>query len=421
MELRRIAGIALLLLSTSAQAQQTQSTINPNVPVPGTLVEQSGPLFRTNWQAAINDINVLFANSTAIFSSQNAWTNLQLYNRITINTTLDPGVGAAFIAGNVGTVVSNPGANNVYLGSTIFSGNTASINSMAPGFLSGGVSGITVGAPSGAVGGLFGAECSHNVGGGYLKCGPVVQTFVYADTTRTNNTGIGGIYMAGQLLATSDPVAVGGGRVYGYVSTEESVQNQWGFVASDPYNANPNGGVHGHRVDCGFGVGGTNNCGGGAFELVLNPTQTWNMGLMCGHNSLVSNTVLGTAGLGQCVAMDDGHGIMWFSAAGTYAASITEKINTNAFLNLNVATSGGIQFQVNGATQLAIESTVMFPQNNNALSLGGTSLRFANIFSVLGNFSGGVTASGLPASAGGGGLFVCVDSVGVFYKKATCP
>jgi hypothetical protein len=27
----------------------------------------------------------------------------------------------------------------------------------------------------------------------------------------------------------------------------------------------------------------------------------------------------------------------------------------------------------------------------------------------------------LPASAGGGGIFVCVDSTGVFYKKSTCP
>jgi hypothetical protein len=34
--------------------------------------------------------------------------------------------------------------------------------------------------------------------------------------------------------------------------------------------------------------------------------------------------------------------------------------------------------------------------------------------------TGGLTGT-LPASAGGGGLFVCVDTSGVLYKKATCP
>lgn len=34
---------------------------------------------------------------------------------------------------------------------------------------------------------------------------------------------------------------------------------------------------------------------------------------------------------------------------------------------------------------------------------------------------GALKVTGLPASAGSGGLFVCVDNVGAFYKKATCP
>lgn len=67
MELKRILlAIALALLPASGQAQQTQSTINPNVPVVGTQVEQSGPLFRSNWQAAINDINVLFGRTPGV-------------------------------------------------------------------------------------------------------------------------------------------------------------------------------------------------------------------------------------------------------------------------------------------------------------------------------------------------------------------
>jgi hypothetical protein len=32
-----------------------------------------------------------------------------------------------------------------------------------------------------------------------------------------------------------------------------------------------------------------------------------------------------------------------------------------------------------------------------------------------------LTVQGLPTSAGAGGLYVCVDASGVFYKKAVCP
>jgi hypothetical protein len=64
MELRRVLlGLALLLCPVAGQAQiQTQSTVSPNVPDVGRLVEQSGPAFRANWQNAINDINYLLQN-----------------------------------------------------------------------------------------------------------------------------------------------------------------------------------------------------------------------------------------------------------------------------------------------------------------------------------------------------------------------
>jgi len=61
-----------MLIAGAAQAQQTQSTINPNVPPVGFLVEQSGPQFRDNFQRAINDLNVLFGR----IGSNNARTRL---------------------------------------------------------------------------------------------------------------------------------------------------------------------------------------------------------------------------------------------------------------------------------------------------------------------------------------------------------
>ena len=58
--------------------------------------------------------------------------------------------------------------------------------------------------------------------------------------------------------------------------------------------------------------------------------------------------------------------------------------------------SGLVNLQVNGVSMFYVQST--------GVTVGG-----------------GITASALPAAAGGGGLAVCVDSAGVFYKKAACP
>lgn len=67
MELRRIIiAAALALFPALGNAQQTQSTINPNVPPVGFFVEQSGPQFRDNFQRAINDINVLFGGTRGV-------------------------------------------------------------------------------------------------------------------------------------------------------------------------------------------------------------------------------------------------------------------------------------------------------------------------------------------------------------------
>ena len=58
---RLVAALSIwLALPAVGNAQQTQSTVNPNVPAVGAIVEQSGPSFRANFQAVINDINALF-------------------------------------------------------------------------------------------------------------------------------------------------------------------------------------------------------------------------------------------------------------------------------------------------------------------------------------------------------------------------
>jgi hypothetical protein len=60
MQLKTSLVALFLSFSVAAGAQQTQSTVSPNVPAVGAIVEQSGPAFRANFQATINDLNVLF-------------------------------------------------------------------------------------------------------------------------------------------------------------------------------------------------------------------------------------------------------------------------------------------------------------------------------------------------------------------------
>jgi hypothetical protein len=93
MELRRaLLATALLLLPVAADAQQTQSTVNPNVPPVGFFVEQSGPQFRDNFQRVINDLNVLFARG----GGGGSLTNIPAFNVLgnpTSSTALPVGTG----------------------------------------------------------------------------------------------------------------------------------------------------------------------------------------------------------------------------------------------------------------------------------------------------------------------------------------
>lgn len=126
MELRRalLSTAALLLLPIAGHAQQTQSTINPNVPAVGFLVEQSGPQFRSNWQSAINDINALFAGAGTGFNLPNTWTALQTFNGGALVLTRPP-LDNTTNAASTAFVQAATGANANYLYATNFAGATA--------------------------------------------------------------------------------------------------------------------------------------------------------------------------------------------------------------------------------------------------------------------------------------------------------
>jgi hypothetical protein len=76
---------------------------------------------------------------------------------------------------------------------------------------------------------------------------------------------------------------------------------------------------------------------------------------------------------------------------------------------------GGNNYIVSGGTVTA-DYTGAFPATDN-IQLSTYRSGQHNYTQVAGT----VTTPGLPTSAGGGGLYICVDSTGTQYKKASCP
>jgi hypothetical protein len=103
-----------------------------------------------------------------------------------------------------------------------------------------------------------------------------------------------------------------------------------------------------------------------------------------------------------------------YSAFDTRGA-IVPTGSANPVYGLNMDAGHAIEFKGDDTTlSPAPQRTLLYTASTLAYQVSAVT-KFAI------SDTGGVTATGLPTSAGGGGLNVCVDSVGVLYKKASCP
>jgi hypothetical protein len=114
-------------------------------------------------------------------------------------------------------------------------------------------------------------------------------------------------------------------------------------------------------------------------------------------NETANSIVTGALAVDTALAAD---AIITLRAATVDQWKIYREATTNRFIVLD-ETNAAAAFATNPATGL-----VTVGEGASAVQISST---------------GGVTMAGLPTSAGGGGLFVCVDTAGVLYKKATCP
>jgi hypothetical protein len=223
-------------------------------------------------------------------------------------------------------------------------------------------------------------------------------------------------YLEGNITAAANPPTLSGAL---YLVTESDMASQWTLAPADPYTVNNTGHTSIYRAASGKGYGPNNltdkNISTG-WECVSNP-HAFDACIMIGDASVDTSTVPGKG-----ILMPKDVGLTWYSGAATRMADVYGRV-VGGFPNLavHVPANGSMTFEVSTLPVFSVNAAVLFPSFNNALTLGDATLRFANMYSVLGNFSGGVTASGLPTSAGGGGLSVCVDTAGVLYKKLACP
>ena len=100
-------------------------------------------------------------------------------------------------------------------------------------------------------------------------------------------------------------------------------------------------------------------------------------------------------------------------AGGSFVNALLLTSNVNGGGTLGALASTGCVICTDGVAQ-TLATVIGLPN----WTISGNIFNFAN-FKVTG--AGAITAIGLPSSAGAGGLYVCVDTSGVFYKKAACP
>lgn len=260
----------------------------------------------------------------------------------------------------------------------------------------------------GGVAGVFAGRTS-DARGGNSTIG--VECLFYADAWHAGNEGGWCSYTQSNLAAATNTGPL-------HIQHEYSINSLWDVTDIDPYNVNAAKSTRNMRIDCGTGQSGSpfpNTCS--AAVDIVNNGAGYKAGIVVGDGALDTSGRIAPA-----VSLPKNTGVSWFSAAATPLASVYgEMVGGFPVLSLSVPTNGGMTFLVNSLPIWGTNATVLYPVTTNALTLGDASLRFANVYSVLANFSGGVTASGLPTTAGAGGLYVCVDTAGVLYKKSACP
>jgi hypothetical protein len=289
-----------------------------------------------------------------------------------------------------------------------------------------------------AIGILTGVPIGPATGTGLLvlNTSPTLVTPVFSGNIKVSGQGI--FLTSTAVINPSDglgpAIRIGYNTAgdYGYISS-----NNTGVVAKDLYLLAGGSLTQGIKITAGGAISvpnATNATSAITGSIVTLGGIGANGNMVTSAQTITSYTTncysqkIGTNGLVSCALSKDvtTDNYIWqgVSDNSTQALQVAYNLHTDATPSLrrlvvNVVESGVAYkpysfFEVGAGVQ---GGYVAIGRTNGALITTG------DYFVVGGQMStnGLVYHTGLPTSAGGGGLSVCVDTAGQFYKKATCP
>jgi len=317
-------------------------------------------------QLALSDLSALtYANDNFAVLSATA-TASAVAGQLSIGTTTPSGTPIVTINGNVTQTPPTP-----YAGTSLeLVGKDANIASVA-----------------GFSYGNWGMLLNANAAGGTLAApSNVSATNLFAIQACGYNSGfaIGGEY---QITASQAWGAGAQGTQHNWLTTANSTAS-----LTTSMRLQASGGL-----SVGSGNVATDDGNGSIVGTYLIPTTSVAGGIAAGSTLLLNSTTNGTPTAGGTVEVVTGT----YSGTPIVAAAVglvfqASPVSGNAYVG---------SYSTGGVTTLHLQA------NNGGALIDGM---------VIGS-TGGITTPALPTSAGSGGLYDCVDSTGIHYKKSACP
>src|SRR5208337_4698119 len=275
---------------------------------------------RNSGNGAFTGEGILFGSGAAPSTRGSIWEQYSAASHHTLNFGVGSSYSTALMTildnGNVGIGTTNPSQPLTVAGSGLFTGtlyassslvvgtttpSSARVESWLPGTAA--ESGLYSVAPTGLLGGFFGAQTSDQTGPGHGFTSPLELLVVNDNASTTYSYNAWGEYIEGHFTALSTGTQLFGNETLLQTNTTNS-------APEDPFTGNEGGWTHDLRLDCIQGNSCTN-----ALDIVNNGA-TFNSGIVFGTLALSTSTAANPPAL-SLPAGTNGYGIDWHTAAST--------------------------------------------------------------------------------------------------------
>ncbi|MGN6323036.1 MAG: hypothetical protein ACTHNE_15035 [Dyella sp.] len=374
----KFCSVAILLgdfLTASAQTSLSSpvsvgSSLSPNITVPvstSATTTSGSTIIAVNNPAGISAGMGIYGQfvgfcSQAIAGYVNAYVTAVSGNAVTMscpatstNTSLVPVQFGQQRFDTASTLLSNSiGAYYVKIGSASQGNSAAWLDQVSAGQDYKATSALQVVAPPGGGYGITTAARSSDATGGAAAF--PFQSILLLDSWPNTNYGSENAYLQDNLASATDNRQL-------HIQMEQSINSLWTTRGENPYSINQVGQTILHRYDCGTGQAAApfpNNCTS-AIDIVNNGAQLEN-GIVVSSNALDT-----TSGFGSVLSMPMSNGLIWFSSASQYSATISSK--SPGMLDINVPKTGS-GIRLNGSLLVSAQVPTISSGFGSGASIG---------------------------------------------------